>query len=58
MKKIGKFNLIKETVCELHCKCGWNIQIGGRDVGDLAEIKKYLKRFGKPKIKGGSNGSI
>ena len=43
MEKIGKFNLLDENVCELDCKCGWNITIGGKDKKDLKEIKKFLK---------------
>ena len=43
MKKLGKFNLIQEHICSLHCNCGWNIQIGGEDKKDLIKIKKFLK---------------
>jgi hypothetical protein len=42
-KKIGKFNLLEENVCDLKCDCGWNIHIGGTDKKDLKELKKYLK---------------
>jgi hypothetical protein len=49
MKKIGKFNLIDENVCELKCGCGWNLFIGGKDVKDLEEIKKMLKELSKSK---------
>lgn len=42
-KKIGKFNLIEENICESSCKCGWNIRIGGKDKKDLIKIKKFIK---------------
>jgi len=45
MKKIGKINLIYEDRCDLPCKCGWNIQIGGNDIKDLKKIKKFLKEL-------------
>ena len=51
MKKIGKFNLIKEHICTLHCDCGWNLHIGGRNKKDLEKIKKYLKIWCKMKCK-------
>ncbi len=43
IKKIGKFNLLEENICELDCECGWNLWIGGENIKDLKEIKKYLK---------------
>ena len=44
MKKIGKFNLISESVCKLKgCNCGWNITIGGKDKKDLQDLKRYLR---------------
>ena len=43
MKKLGKYNLLEENVCHLHCDCGWNITIGGKDKEDLANLKRYLK---------------
>ncbi len=46
MKKVGKFNLIRENTCSLKCKCGWNLHIGGRFEKDLKKIKTYLKEFG------------
>ena len=42
-KKIGKFNLLEENICELDCKCGWNLHIGGEDIKDLESIKRYLE---------------
>lgn len=53
MKKLGKFNLIEENICKLkHCKCGWNITIGGKDIKDLKEIKRFIGSYShthKPK---------
>jgi len=43
MKQIGKLNLIEENVCNLKCKCGWNITIGGTDKKDLRKLKKLIK---------------
>jgi hypothetical protein len=43
MKKLGKYNLIGEHVCELPCKCGWNMTIGGENPKDLKKLKEYLK---------------
>ncbi len=42
-KKIGKFNLLEENICEEACKCGWNLTIGGEALEDLKEIKQFLK---------------
>lgn len=42
-KKIGKFNLIEQNICDLGCNCGWNITIGGEDKADLDTIKNYLE---------------
>ena len=51
MKKIGrKINIIEENVCELPCKCGWNLQIGGKDPNDLKRIKKVLRTMYNPKV--------
>lgn len=44
LKKIGKFNLINETICSLPCQCGWNIHIGGENKDDLIRLKSYLRR--------------
>ena len=44
IKKIGKFNLLKENVCQLKCNCGWNLWIGGANKKDLKDIKEYLKK--------------
>lgn len=40
---IVKINLLEENECELKCKCGWNIWIGGKDIKDLKKIKDFLK---------------
>ena len=46
MKKIGKFNLIKDvTPCEEQCECGWNIHIGGLEKEDYIKLKKILKTW-------------
>ncbi len=45
MKKIGKFNLIEKNVCTLQCHCGWNINIGGKNVADLLRIEKFLREL-------------
>ena len=42
IKKIGKFNLLDEDICELKYDCGWNISIGGADKKDLKKIKDFL----------------
>ena len=42
-KKIGKFILLEENICDLDCDCGWNLQIGGKDKADLDTIKNYLE---------------
>ena len=48
MKKIGKFNLIQDNKpCTIHCKCGWNIHIGGTEEKDYKKLKKILKEWGK-----------
>jgi len=46
MKKLGRFNLIIDNKpCTEVCKCGWNIQVGGRNTEDYKKIKKYLKNI-------------
>lgn len=45
MKKLGKFNLIEENICDITCKCGWNITIGGDNKKDLVKIKKLLREL-------------
>jgi len=45
MKKLGKFNLIRECVCTEKCNCGWNITIGGKDKKDLKRIKKAIREI-------------
>ena len=44
--KKAKYKIIKENVCTVDCKCGWNIFIGGADPKDLKELKRFLS--GKP----------
>ncbi len=41
--KIGKFNLLKENICDEACKCGWNLHIGGANAEDLDKIKNFLE---------------
>ncbi len=45
MEKIGKFYYIEKNVCTNACHCGWNITIGGENVGDLVKIEEYLKNI-------------
>lgn len=45
IKKIGKFNLLQESICKLKCDCGWNLHIGGKDKKDLKKIKDFLKEL-------------
>lgn len=45
MKKIGRFNLIQEEICELSCNCGWHIKIGGEKNKDLKKLKLILEIF-------------
>lgn len=47
IKKIGKFNLLEENICDLKCDCGWNLWISGEDIKDLKKIKDYLKKSKK-----------
>jgi hypothetical protein len=44
IRKIGKFNIIKEDICDLPCDCGWNISIGGELEEDLKNLKEYLEK--------------
>lgn len=49
MKKLGRLNLLEETICTLECNCGWNISIGGEDNEDLEKLKKLIeKEFPNP----------
>ena len=47
MRKIGKFNLIQYNLCRLPCKCGWNIQVGGKDEKDYKWLLKMLEKRSK-----------
>ena len=51
MKKIGKFNLLDESICRLECNCGWSLQIAGKDEKDLTIIKKFLRTYENNKRK-------
>lgn len=45
IRKIGKFNLLEENICDLKCDCGWNLWIGGEDIKDLKKIKDFIKKL-------------
>jgi len=43
MKKVGNYNIINKTVCTRGCHCGWNVEIGGENVADLARLMTFLE---------------
>ena len=40
IKKIGKFNLLDEDICELKCDCGWNRSLSQLNTDRHLFVKK------------------